>query len=45
MCEDVPPNRLTTISTGKERARAWIALDLVGQEHGDIKLWLWSVRH
>jgi hypothetical protein len=38
MGQDVTSYRLATISTSKESTCAWVALDLIGQENGDIEL-------
>jgi hypothetical protein len=38
MSKNVPADRFTTICTGKQSARTWITLNLVGQENGDIEL-------
>jgi hypothetical protein len=38
MGKDMTPNRLAAIGTSKESARSRVALDLVGQKYGDIKL-------
>jgi len=41
--EDVATDGLPTIRTSKECTRSRVALDLVGQEDGNVELWLMSV--